>query len=409
MATILYDQPERYGLAYNDNPYVIRSTDYTPTQRWKVSIIDPALNNIATMLVYPRQGVTSNGVVTENRTYVDPSRILQSQIGSCIAIPSANHASYVDCSSMGVDYAMTFLEQDKVNGVYVDGDLLITDIKTVWNGGVEKLDWLDFDYTDFQMENGAITNKRFLTNAPSTQYINDNQSAFLYFLNPNQEVIKLNLVSYDSGGGLVQIGSIDITPSTDFSYVPVGTYDIQNSDSSNWTIGSPATFLNSAAYYTVAVATNASSEVFTFRINERCSKYEPIRLHWLNRLGGYDSFNFSLKSMESTDIDRSSYLSQEHNFTGTRWEYTKASRGTTDYHVGTKKKLTVNTPYLNEAESIWMEDFATSPIVYQESGNELIAMSGKPKLINKQTSLNDKLMQYEFELEYSLTDMRQRG
>jgi len=39
----------------------------------------------------------------------------------------------------------------------------------------------------------------------------------------------------------------------------------------------------------------------------------------------------------------------------------------------------------------------------------LIAMSGMAKTINKQTSLNDKLMQYTFELNYSLNDMRQRG
>ena len=85
------------------------------------------------------------------------------------------------------------------------------------------------------------------------------------------------------------------------------------------------------------------------------------------------------------------------------------SRGVTDYHVMTQDKLTVNTPFLTEAESVWMNDFASSPVVYQEVNNELIAMSGKPKMIAKQTSLNDKLMQYTFELDYSLTNNRQRG
>ena len=408
MATVIYDQPERYALAYNDNPYVIRAVPTSSTIRYKIIIFTPALVEVATMLVYNRQGVTANGVVTEDRTYFDPSRILQSQVSSCIAIPSANHASYFDCASLGFDYAIGIREQEKVNGVYVDGDLTITDVKTVWNGGIKKLDWLGFDYTDYDMVDGASTPK-FLTNAPSTQYVDSDQSAFLSFLNSNQDVVKLNLVSYEADGSLVQIGSVDIAPTTDFAYVAVGPYDIENSDFSNWTSGSPATFLNNAAYYTVSVSTNTASEVFTFQLNQRCSKYEPVRLHWLNRLGGFDSFNFSLKSSEMTDIDRNSYLSQEHNFTGTRWDYTKASRGTTDYYVGTKDKLKINTPYLTEAESVWMEDFATSPEVYMEVNNELIAMSGLPKMINKMTSLNDKLMQYEFELDYSLTDMRQRG
>jgi hypothetical protein len=36
-------------------------------------------------------------------------------------------------------------------------------------------------------------------------------------------------------------------------------------------------------------------------------------------------------------------------------------------------------------------------------------MSGKAKKIGTQTSLNDKLMQYTFELEYALSNNRQRG
>jgi len=56
-----------------------------------------------------------------------------------------------------------------------------------------------------------------------------------------------------------------------------------------------------------------------------------------------------------------------------------------------------------------MNDFATSPVIYQELNNGLIAMSGKAKMIKKQTSLNDKLMQYTFELDYSLVNNRQRG
>jgi len=71
--------------------------------------------------------------------------------------------------------------------------------------------------------------------------------------------------------------------------------------------------------------------------------------------------------------------------------------------------LTVNTDYLTEAESAWMNDLFTSPVVYRELNNELIAMNITGNSIVKKTSLNDKLMQYTFELNYSLTNRRQRG
>ena len=73
------------------------------------------------------------------------------------------------------------------------------------------------------------------------------------------------------------------------------------------------------------------------------------------------------------------------------------------------KKLTVNTDYLTEAESEWMEDLITSPSVYIEENNELIAVNLNQRNIVKKTSLNDKLMQYTFELSYSIKNRRQRG
>jgi len=402
MATLIYDRPERYALAYNDNPYVIRSTNYSPTQRWRVTLVDAALTELATVTVYPRRGVSQNGSVTEDRTYFDPSRILQSLITTPVDIPSSGHSTYFDCLTISKDYAVVFNEQEKVNGVYENIGVEITDLRTVWNGGLKKIDWLTFEYEDYDYA-GGIQN-RYLTQAPSTQYLDAGQSAFLYFLDSSRASTTLTLESFTNG---VSGGTADLTFSmgADFGYFAIGYDDIKLADTSNWSTN-PFTLIQSADYYTITLD---NGETFTYYINARCSKYTPVRLHWLNRLGGFDSFNFSLKSEESTDIDRRSYLSQEHDFTGTRWQYDTSSRGQTDYHVGTQRKLTINTPFLTEAESVWMEDFATSPEIYQEVSSNLIAMSSKVKMIDKQTSLNNKLMQYTFELEYSLNDMRQRG
>ena len=56
-----------------------------------------------------------------------------------------------------------------------------------------------------------------------------------------------------------------------------------------------------------------------------------------------------------------------------------------------------------------MEDLITSPSVYIEENNELIAVNLNQRNIVKKTSLNDKLMQYTFELSYSIKNRRQRG
>jgi hypothetical protein len=182
MSVVVYNQPASYGLAYNDNAYVFRSTNYTSTQRFKVLILPydyPASPILATVRVFPRVGVDVNGVVTTDRAYYDPSRILQTQLAGNIAIPTANHPTLFACPNMHYDYFLFIQEEDKVNGVYVGGANKFTAIKSVWNGVNNLTDWLDFDYTDYD---NAVTGKKFLTYAPRTQYIDSNQSAFLYFL-----------------------------------------------------------------------------------------------------------------------------------------------------------------------------------------------------------------------------------
>jgi hypothetical protein len=154
---------------------------------------------------------------------------------------------------------------------------------------------------------------------------------------------------------------------------------------------------------------SAKSEKFTFKLNQQCGKYTPVRLHWLNRLGGYDSFNFNYKSEVKTGVERASFVKQHHTFTGDSWEYNKASRGVTQFDTQTDKMLTVNTGYLTDEQSVWMEDMFASPVIYIERSNELIAVNINGRSIKQQTSLNDKLIQYSFELEYALTNIRQRG
>jgi hypothetical protein len=129
----------------------------------------------------------------------------------------------------------------------------------------------------------------------------------------------------------------------------------------------------------------------------------------MNRMGGFDAFNFDLKSEEKTDVKKKDFYKQHREFTGFGWTYDKMDGGTTRYDTQTTKKLKVNTDYLDDENSAWMEDLFTSPVVYQELNNELIRVSIDGRSIAKKTSLNDKLAQYTFDLEYSLTNYRQRG
>jgi len=159
MGILIHNTPSFYSLAGNDNAYVFRSTNFTPTQRFKVSVVPvdfPISPEIAVVRVSPRQGIDVNGVVTTDRAYYDPSRILQSLIGTDIAIPSVNHVGVFACPNTHTEYSLIVQEEDVVNGAYVGGASFTVSERSVWNGIRNEIDWLDFDYTDYDMTTPCV-------------------------------------------------------------------------------------------------------------------------------------------------------------------------------------------------------------------------------------------------------------
>jgi len=421
-------EPEEFGLAYNDNAYVIKTTNYTPTVRFKVSILPetyPVEPVVGIVRVYPTRA-EDGGTVYLDRAFFDPSRFLQSYVEGYTNIEGASHNGFFTNNKTHKEYLLFIQEEEKdANGVYVGGDLIFTNLKSVWNGVRNEIEWLDFDYTNYTI-NTFSTTKKFLTDSPRTIKIDSAQSHQLSFIvneryGANQYNIKA-YSGYNATGSLIADGVVtnNIAANQDWSSryfrIPVGTYDIGNIDPSLYTdslLGTtPSTALTGAASYTIHLEDNTNaqtSEKVTFNINQTCTKYNEVRVHFLNRLGGYDAFNFYMKSIHTTDIKKDKYDQQHHDWTGWSYDYSKKSRGATDYNVSLNKKLTVNTDYLTEEESLWMEDLITSPNAYIEESNELIAVNLDARKIQRKTSLNDKLMQYTFELSYSIKNRRQRG
>ena len=416
MAIILYDQPEQYQLAYNDNVWVFRGIP--EPYRYVVKVYENGnITPIATLRVYNTPA--TNG--STDRAFINLSRILQSKLTHDLTTPTANHLGFLQNTNSHVEYYVTIGEE------HLDGGLsrpVKYDVKSVWNGVQNNIDWLDFTVSDYLMAPGGGPYK-FLTDGPTgTDYrdIGSSESASLYFIGTkNTAPAGYYLTTYSGYDGTgTQLSNVLVSnpyngamANFDNQYlrIPVGTYDIPLTNISQYSSGNPATILNGVNSYRITLWDSSLpiSESVLFNIDKNCSKYTPVRLHWMNRLGGFDAFNFDLKSEESTDVKRKNYDQNPHSFTGFGWTYDKADRGRTQYDTQLTKKLTVNTNYLNETESAWMESLFTSPEIYQELNNELIAVNINGNSIQKKTSLNDKLMQYTFELEYSIKNSRQRG
>jgi hypothetical protein len=100
------------------------------------------------------------------------------------------------------------------------------------------------------------------------------------------------------------------------------------------------------------------SEFRYYKIDNTCSNYEKQRLVFLNRLGGYDYFNFTLDSKRTLAISRTEYEKMLN------WNYSVGDRGKTILSQKAEIKMTIVSNWITETDSLWLEELLTSPEVY---------------------------------------------
>ena len=175
------------------------------------------------------------------------------------------------------------------------------------------------------------------------------------------------------------------------------------------------------AYYRVSGHTASSSAVDTYRATKQyyfyrygsgasvddrhqsCTRYDNVRLAWRNRLGSWDYFNFRGKSIESLDIKKESMSRVAGTWDSTSFDYNNWDRGASTLYTQAKKKLTINSDWLNEDEASWLEELFTSINVQIIGDDDIIyPVVLTDKAYTKKTSVNNKIkIQYTIKLEYA--------
>lgn len=159
------------------------------------------------------------------------------------------------------------------------------------------------------------------------------------------------------------------------------------------------------------------SEKLTFKIDCSCEIFRPVRFTWLNRLGGFDSFTFRLKSTRTVDIQRKefkkylSYLTPDLS-----WNYQIGDRGRTVYDIQSIDIHTVVSTFHDEETHRWLEELFTSPEVYRVTPDAFGNPQYDPIIITKNSVVIDtkrkpgnKLLSHDIEYVMAYKKVIQRG
>jgi hypothetical protein len=220
----------------------------------------------------------------------------------------------------------------------------------------------------------------------------ENQRRFLYFVNNNSDSITgsgtakfLYITTLASDGS--QIGVYKVTSpytnttATDIQCIEVGYPQIAALTSGQYTKLSGPTniFGNGEVSYSLEILGNGADggtmEEVYLPIAVDCDKYAPgaYTVHWLNTLGGFDSWLFSKRSETTQNKETTTYkktygtLTANGTFTINTWD-----KNQVQMYTKLQDSIEINTDSLGDNDVLYLEGLFSSPVVYIEDQTGLL-------------------------------------
>lgn len=352
MAITIYDEPQLISPA--GNPLVFTfSSDQTG---------QPNFSFVVEVYIESQLRITQE-VFRQFNTLgrIDVSEAVQ----SVIANPQISTTIEYDATDSMVTYAIIVYEKYGTTPT-IQASATSTTLKA-FNAALEHPEWINWDYTDY--DPNATQNAKFLTYFPRSKrpLCGMDENFYLGYLEQTASAgVTLVCELYDIQGNVIASDfSISLT-SVEFNILNVGPQVII----ANSTI-TQTDFDDCYRYFVyVDVAGISSTETFFIYMDLECKRYDTYRLHWLNKLGAWDSFTFALVSTDTATVESFGYQRDPGVWDNTSYTYPLYQGQKVNYAKTKTKQLTLNSDWISEDVQNWLvQSLYDSPLVYMEAEN----------------------------------------
>lgn len=412
MISIL-QQPQAYTPAYNDNVWVVTSDKKTQANfRYIADVIVNGQSFRQAVFPHPTYstGVFNVGRIVEN--YITNTLSKDNQFKECVG--SIINYSVQFGEEFGLSSSGTTIYPNQVSSS-----------KYVWNGIVDYLPYANYNYTTYVSKKlgsflETLRKADFLTNAPSSGVIRSDEDAWLTAMTENADTFTYaNINTYDISNNLIQnvkvINDYRAVSGTNSMMVRFGsgTNNLNDIPSSGVITGSQPIITDSVSKYSISFETDANyikTNTYWYLIDNTCTKYDTFRFHFLNKVGGWDSFTFIRASVRRAEINRSTYKKRSSDMlTSTTYGYSAKDSNMIDYDIKMREIYRVQSDWIKEDTYEWLYELFTSPQVYVDDATYgLVAVNILNSAYDFKQDVRDKLFNIEIEFRYSFDNYRQR-
>ena len=350
MAITIYDEPQLIAPA--GNPLVFTfSSDETG---------QPNFSFIVEVYVDSQLRLTQE-VFRQFNTLarIDVSEAVQ----TVVANPEITTEIEYNATDSMVEYYIKVYEKYGSTPTIQDDDTSATLL--AFNGALEYQEWVNFNYDDY--DPWQTNYAKFLTYFPRSKraLCGMEENFYLgYFEQTGVQTATLVVNLYDISGSNIAYGSYNITES-EFVILNVGPQVIIDNTAIT------QTDFDDCYYYTIQVElTDIATETFTIYMDLDCKRYDTYRLHWLNKLGSFDSFTFSLVSTEAANVQSYGYQRDPGVWDDTSYTYSLYAGQAINFAKTKTETLILNSDWINQDIQQWLvKSLYDSPVVYLEREN----------------------------------------
>lgn len=427
----------------NSNTNLIANLKITPNNKGvAIFSLEPLLSSY---VASQQEGMNFDSTSASQYKQVDYSESFRHPIHLIDQLCLNNNTALYFSIDFNIEYYETATSTNKLNFLKYESSLSylfyngVLDYNKVLKGKKGNFGYnLDADKFVFNLKYGTLG--KFLSDAPIEQDARLIDYGTLSFFN------WLNLADYSFLVGTVNSSKPTISYFTIILYnssgTNIGTFDVNNSVlNGGWShsndysatrimfFGCFPANLNGAnnsvwntnkantSYYTIRAVDDEDEDIsLLYKINiidDSCKGYEAIRLTWLNSHGTWDYYTFRKKSVKSLQTNRTQYTQLSGTWNQNKFQVNGYKGGQKNFRVNTKQLITINTDFIKNKDAIWFENLINSSEVYILNGYSAGDADTDYGMINKyvepvtvttssyirKTKVNDKLIQYTFNLE----------
>lgn len=286
-----------------------------------------------------------------------------------------------------------------------------------FNGVLSFLDEQTWNYTNYMATSTAPLGK-FLTSAPDGYELDVNDRMWLNLYQRTNS--STNFLFIETNNGTYRVTNTFNSPATvdqqRLLRIGVGPHQLTTATSSLTVISGTLPVITASTKEMKVYLKNAGNfqtiATKTFKVVNKCSKYEKIQLVFLDKLGSFIPFTFELVNKHNLSITRADYQQHYGQYApaSNNWRYNTWDRGKKSLDTQVVESYTINSNWVNQSTSDYLMELFTSPEVYwiNESGTT-IAISITSNQTERKQTINDQIINYQLTFEVSNKNNQQRG